>query len=349
VEEEVKEAKLESVDPDHLIPTGATLLNCACSDTPFGGYRKGKLVNLIGDSSSGKTLLGLTTFAEMSLHGKFDDYRFIFDDVEAALEFNLDYIFDRDISDRIEMGLVSSTIESFQANIMNVIKEGKPFVYVLDSFDALTSEAEEKRIKTAISPKKKKSFDDDEDTPTKGSWKTEKAKIVGEILRSICRDLKKVEGLLIIISQTRDDITAKFKKKTRTGGHALKFYSCHEMWLAIIPPPYKKKNIEIGIDVRAKVTKNKLTGKVRTVSFPIFNDYGVDDIRANVEFLVEENIWKQEKQTILADEFNIKGTIETVCKAIEAQRLEREVQSMVGGVWEAIQEDLKLGRRKKYE
>lgn len=341
---------IETVDPDHLIPTGATLLNCACSDTPFGGYKKGKLVNLIGDSSSGKTLLGLTTFAEMSLYEKFDDYRFIFDDVEAALEFNLDYLFGAPISDRIETRIVSSTIESFHTNIMKAIKEGRPFVYVLDSFDALTSEAEQKRADASAKEKKRKmkGEEEEEEKISKGGYKTEKAKLAGEILRTTCRDLKNIEALLIIISQTRDDITSKFKRKTRTGGWALKFFSCHEMWLAIIKA-YKKKEREIGIDTRARVSKNKITGKVRNVSFPIFYDYGVDDIRANVEFLIEEEIWKQEKQTITAVGFNIKGTIETVCKKIEEKRLEKELQTIVGHTWQAIEEEVKLGRKKKYE
>ena len=190
--------------------------------------------------------------------------------------------------------------------------------------------------------------DDEEEKVSKGGYKTEKAKLAGEILRTTCRDLKDMEALLIVISQTRDDITSKFKRKTRTGGWALKFFSCHEMWLAIIRP-YRKKDREIGIDTRARVSKNKITGKVRNVSFPIYYDYGVDDIKANVEFLVEENIFELQKQTIIMDEFNIKGTIDTVCKAIEAKRLEKPLQEMVGGCWQAIEEDLKLGRRKKYE
>ena len=82
--------EVSSVDPDWLIPTGSTLLNCACSDLHTGGYGIGKITNLIGDSSSGKSLLALTSFAEVAMYTRYDDYRLIYDDVEAALEFNLD-------------------------------------------------------------------------------------------------------------------------------------------------------------------------------------------------------------------------------------------------------------------
>ena len=96
------------------------------------------------------------------------------------------------------------------------------------------------------------------------------------------------------------------------------------------------------------MSKNKLTGKRRDVDIPIYNDYGVDDISANIDFLVDEGLWKKEDQTILANNLNLKGTKEVIIDGIEDQRLEKEVQKMVGAQWKTIEEDLRLNRKRRY-
>lgn len=349
--ERVKPREKENVNPDNLIPTSSTLLNCACSDCPTGGYGIGKLVNLIGDSSSGKSLLALSCFAEMAMFKKFDDYTFIYDDVEAALEFNLDYLFGTEVSSRIDMQITSDTIQDFYGNIIAAIKEGSPFVYVLDSLDALTSVEERKRAEAYTkSPDEKK-----------GSYKMEKAKMLTEILRVTARDIKKVEALVIIVSQTRDNVGFGFTDKTRSGGRALKFYSCHEIWLSVIKT-LKAKERAIGINTKAKVAKNKITGKVRDCLFPIYYDYGVDDLSANIDFLINSNVWQMGKvkrvnpktkpeeggRTIQASHFKLEGTKAKIISEIELRSLEKDLQLLVGETWNKIEEEIRLQRKPKY-
>jgi len=339
----IDKTEVSSVDPDWLIPTGSSLLNCACSDYSHGGYGVGKLVNLIGDSSSGKSLLALTCFAETYMFTKWNDYRLIYDDVEAALEFNVNYLFGVDIGQRIETDIISDTVQDFYANILKTIHDGRPFIYILDSLDALTSiEEQDRAMKIAglkkQSPREKQT----------GSYKTEKPKLVSEILRVIKREIKSKEALVIVVSQTRDNLGFGFSTKTRSGGRALKFYCTHEMWLSI-KETFKKRKIEIGVGSNVKVSKNKLTGKRRDVDIPIYNDYGVDDISANVDFLVDEGYWEKEKETILATDFKIKGSKATIIKWIEDKRLQYEVQKMVGEQWNVIEEDLRLNRKRRYE
>jgi hypothetical protein len=181
-----------------------------------------------------------------------------------------------------------------------------------------------------------------------GSYKTEKPKLASEILRVTAREIKSKEALVIVVSQTRDNLGFGFTSKTRSGGRALKFYSTHEIWLSI-KEPFKKKKREIGIKANAKVSKNKLTGKRRDVDIPIYYDYGVDDISANVDFLVEEGFWKKDKNTILANNLNIVATKDKLIEGIEKRRLEKEVQKMVGAQWKTIEEDLRLDRKRRYE
>jgi recombination protein RecA len=338
--EAFEEPMLEKIDPDHLIPTGSTLLNCACSDNPTGGYGLGKIVNIIGDSSSGKSLLALTCFAEMATHSRFDDYRLIYDDVEAALEFNVNYLFGGEVGSRIETNVVSDTVQDFYGNILKAIKNGRPFIYILDSLDALTSKEEIDRTKQYTQESKPGQKET-------GSYKTEKAKMISEILRVTARDIKTKEALVLVVSQTRDNLGFGFSTKTRSGGKALKFFSCHEMWLGI-REPFKKKDRIIGVKSNAKVTKNKLTGKVREVDIPIYYDYGIDDIGANIDFLVSEQHWKKTKQTIEASEFDMSGTRDTLIRNMEHYSHEKKLQKLVGTVWGKIEEELRLNRKRRY-
>ena len=82
-----------------FIPTGSTLLNCAISDDPFGGFKIGKIANLVGDSSAGKSMLAVTCLAEVAMYSRFDQFRLIYDEPEAAMEFNMNHLFGPDFGE----------------------------------------------------------------------------------------------------------------------------------------------------------------------------------------------------------------------------------------------------------
>lgn len=330
---------------DELISTGSTLLNLALSDSPDGGFSMGKMVNIVGDSNSGKTLLALSICAEMAKHKRFDKHRFIFDDVEAANEFDLSKMFGVSVASRIEPPSVdeeggskySDTIQDFQVNISRALSNKVPFIWILDSFDAMTSEEEKGRIQDKLKGK-----------DVGGTYGMNKPKIIGETLRMIIRDLKKTASLLIIISQTRDNINPmSFEKKTRSGGRALKFYATHEMWLAV-GEKFKSRDRIIGVESKVKITKNKLTGKVRQVSFPVYYDYGIDDIGSCIDFMVEEKFWHMNKQTIDAVDLELKGTRQYLINQIEKNNLESELKKVMAFSWTSIEDSLKLKRKPKY-
>lgn len=332
-----------------LLPTPSSLFNCACADRPDGALSLGRMINLIGDSSSGKTLFALATQAEAANDPRFEDYRLIMDDVENALAFDCSYMFGEKMACRLEPPAVdeggaplpSDTIEDFHCNILDALEDGRPFIYVLDSFDALSAEADNEKVDKFREARRK-------GNKTSGSYAMAKPKKSSEILRHICAKLKQTNSILIIISQTRDNIDPmSFEKKTRSGGRALKFYAFHEIWLAMagkIP----SKNRVIGNKVKARITKNKLTGKIREVEFPIYYDYGVDDIRSCIEFLVTEKYWTKTKLTIHADRLKISGTMDKLIREIEDRGLERKLRWEVGKAWMEIEEALKLNRKPRY-
>jgi len=339
-----------------LAPTPSTLLNLAMSDDPFGGAACGRMVNLIGDSSSGKSIIAFSLFADANKMEEFDDYRFIYDDAENANSFDEEYLFGKETADRIEPPSYttyddgeedptpSHTIEDFHCNIMDALDDERPFIYILDSFDAIDSEQDQCKVEEMRKARKKGNKD------TKGSYGLSKPRKSSEILRSIVDKVERSNSILIIVSQTRDNINPMSPQKTtRSGGRALKFYATHEIWLvnlkAIKNSKYKKV---IGHNVMAKVSKNKLTGKVREISFCIFYDYGVDDITSCINFMVDNGGWKKKKNTIEAKELKISGTKQKLVELIEKKNLEDKLKRCVGKLWNSIEEEIRLGRKPKY-
>lgn len=347
---EPKERRVREYSPEDLVPSGSTLLNLACSDQPSGAYGLGKIVTLPGTSSAGKTLLMLTTFAESNKMKHLDEHRFVYDDVEAALEFDTSYLFGESTAARIQEPPhgSSDTIQHFKANILSLSEAGKPFIYCLDSFDALSSDEElEKEMRKALAMAKS------EEAARKiaGSYGTEKAKIAGQVLRMVKQELSRTNSLLIMIQQVRQNIGAgPFQQKYVTsGGEAPFFYSTHQVWLSRVST-LKSKERKIGSEVKAEVKKNKLTGKLRDCSFQVFYDYGVDNIGSCIDFLVDEGFWKKSGQKINAVDLGFELARTKLIDEIEKDpELEQKLTQTTAEAWKEIEDDLRLDRRPKYD
>ncbi len=333
----IKEIENE-IDPKNLIPTGSALFNLMLSDHEQGGFGKGKVVNLIGDSFAGKTVFLLDTFAEICKHKRFEKYILKLNEPESALEFNIKKMFGSSLVKRLDiMEPPSLTVQDFQNDILDMIEKDKPFIYGLDSLDSLTTEEELAKADDKRKGKK-----------TSGSYGMEKAKIIGQMLRMIVAAIKETDSLLIIISQTRDNINPmSFTNKTRSGGKALKFYSAHEIWMAV-GKQLKEKDRQVGINTVIKVTKNKLTGKLRKISVPVLIDYGVDNIGSCIDFMIEEKAWPKTKNTIEAKGLKINGTRLSLIKQIEEGDMERDLFKLVGDKWREIEESVRVKRKPRY-
>lgn len=353
IQKKQQEEPVVKFNPSDFISSGSTLLNLAMTDHPFCAWQLGKMANLIGDSSSGKTFIVLTTFAEAAVNKHMKNHRLVFDDVENANEFNMEYLFGENLAERIEApaeteegdNLPSDTIEDFHDNILTNIENKQPCIYALDSFDALDAEADQDKVEEFRKARRK-------GTEAKGTYGMAKPKKASEILRQVVGKLKRTSSSLIIVSQTRDDINPmSFTKKTRSGGKALKFYATHEIWTAS-GGAIKKGDKVIGVKCIAKVSKNKITGKVREVQFPIYYDMGIDDIASCIEWLVKEGFWTQAKGAQAIDPKGtfdlVKGTKASLIAAIEKGCLERKLSMFVGKCWNEVEDSLKLNRKKRY-
>ena len=352
-EEVVKEAP-EKFSRSNYLSSGSTLLNLALTDNPFGAFRKGCYYFLVGDSSSGKTFLSCTSLAEAASSPVFKDHRFIFDDVENGALMDMEKFFGKKMADRLEAPRVvsgektfSSTIEDFYFHIDDALQDGRPFIYILDSMDCLTSEKESEEFN---SNKKKVRDGKSQD----GSYGDGKAKKNSTGMRTLVNRLKKTDSILIVISQTRDNIGfgAQFNPKTRSGGNALKFYATAEIWISVIKTITKTvqgQSRHVGKTIQVQTKKNRHTGREGKVTTPIYPSYGIDDMEGCIDYLLEEDHWKQNKAKIDAPELSFEGTKQKLIEKIEADGLEDKVRKIVGKVWCDIRDACAHKRKKRYE
>lgn len=342
-----------SISSKDYLSTGSTLINLACSGKSIGGFIKGNYFFLVGDSASGKTFLSLTCLAEASINPNFENYRFIYDNSENGALMNLEQFFGKKLAEKIEAPAkdedgspsYSSSIEEFYFNVDDAIKQDKPFIYILDSMDSLSSEDEINKFEET-----KDAFRKGKEVA--GSYGDGKAKKNSANLRRLISPLRKTGSILIIINQTRDNLGFGFGKKTRSGGHALRFYACLEIWSSIkskITKTVKGKKRQLGIECQVQIKKNRLTGKERTITIPIYHSYGMDDTGSCIDYLLEEEHWDIKGNTINAVEFDFKGTKDKLIDHIEKEGLEKDLRMIVGEVWNSIEEQCSIKRKNKYE
>jgi len=259
-----------------FIHSGSLLLNLALTGDPSGGLPIGGVVNYVGDSSTGKTLLAITAaaFIQNLPPRGYSGFQIAFDTAEEGLNKEFASKVGLDISN---IALKSSaTVEDFINNLSNFLENippGQGGFYVLDSMDALSSEAEL-----------------DRDPKESATYGTERAKKVSEMFRRCIHFLHEKATTLLIISQVRENISKlpyapKFR---RSGGKALDFYSDQIVWLAEVGKIKASNGLIIGIVSQAKITKNRFGPPFREVRIPILFDYGVDDIRGLLDFLLEK-------------------------------------------------------------
>lgn len=333
------------------LSTGSTLLNLACGNDAHVGLWPGKYYLVVGDATAGKTFLAMSILAEAVQNPDFDKYRLIYDNCEDGCLMDLDRLFGVGLRKRLEAPErasgsgrgYSSTIEEFYFALDTALTQG-PTIYILDSMDALTSAQEIEHF--AKLKKATKAA-----TAAPGSFGMSKAKKNSEYLRRTLKPLRESGSILLILSQTRDDLGFGFAKKTRAGGHSLRFYATVEIWASVvgtIKKSIRKKDRQIGVKVRWRVKKNRITGRLGEVDFELYPSYGIDDIGSCIDYLVDEGWWSMKGRTITAESMELSGTREKLISVIEDKGLEDGLHKEVGLCWAEIEDGGKLVRKGRY-
>jgi RecA/RadA recombinase len=336
------------------LSTGSTLLNMALTGKPNWGYLKGLVYDYVGDSRSGKTWLCLVALAEASLRPDFQDYRLIYDNVEKGALMNMTKYFGERMVKRLEPPAMtkdkqprySYLLEDFYFNVWNALDGGRPFIYVLDSMDSLTSGQELEKFQ-----ERKKAREEDKETT--GSMTDGKAKINSQNMRLLVGPIYERGSILLVIHQTRHrmGIGATYQPKTRGGGDAPTFYATMEIWTKVVGKITKHvngKDRQVGNYCEAETKKDRMGGKDRIVTIPILTSSGVDDVGSCVDYLVEEKHWTKGKSGIIAPDLELEGSREKIIRHIETEGLERDVQEIVADVWDEIERQCEVQRKNRY-
>jgi hypothetical protein len=308
------------------------------------------------------TFLSLTCLAEASISPAFDDYRFILDDVENGTLMDVERFFGQRVARRLEPPrgtrddpVYSEKIEHFYYHLDDALDKGRPFIYVLDSMDGLSSEDEEKKFAQHKKTFRKNEAREEpgEEEKAAGSFGDGKAKKNAANLRRIVPRLRKTGSILIIINQTRDNVgTFSFEKKTRSGGHALRFYATLELWSSVrekLKKNVRGENRQTGILTKVQVKKNRQTGRETSVEFPIYYSVGIDDVGGCVDYLIDEKHWQKAGPNVKAPEFDFSGTREKLIKKVEEESLEGKLRDTVAKVWHEVEEACKVERKRRYD
>lgn len=251
-----------------FISTGCKTLDLALG----GGWAEGRIINIIGDKSSGKTLQCIEASANFCM--KYAKAKVRYREAEAAFDKSYAEALGMPIH-RIDFGdKPLETVEDLFEDITYYCERATgPELYICDSLDALSDRAELGR------------------DINEGTYGAQKAKQLSQLFRRLTRVMAKSQMTLIIVSQIRDKMNIRFGKKvSRTGGRALDFYASQVVYLQQIKTlskTIKKIKRPIGIKILAKCDKNKVSLPFRQATYPIIFGYGVDDRQACIDFLKE--------------------------------------------------------------
>lgn len=238
-----------------------------------GGWARRRISNIVGDKSTGKTLLCIEACANFILSEP--KARIFYRECESAFDKQYAAAIGFPV-DKVAFDDSLETVEDVFEDLTNIIATAKwPSLYIVDSLDALTDRAEMAR---AI------------DAATFGAGK---AKQLSQLFRRLIRQLATKDVTVIIVSQIRDKIGAMFGRKvTRTGGHALDFYASQVLFLSqlgTIKKTIRKIERPIALQVRGMVDKNKVGLAQRQANFQLHFGYGIDDAEACVTWLKDHN------------------------------------------------------------
>jgi recombination protein RecA len=254
-----------AIEPLEAIPTGSVTLDMALG---IGGYPKGRVIEIYGPESSGKTTLAIHAIANVQKNGGIA----AFIDAEHAF----DRFYAQKLGVDIENLLISQPDNGEQALEIadNLIRSGAIDIIVIDSVAALTPRSE---IEGEMGDSKVGLH----------------ARLMSQALRKLTATISRTGCCCIFINQLREKIGVMFgNPETTTGGNALKFYASVRLDIRRTGQIKEGENVT-GNRTRVKVIKNKVAPPFKLAEFDIMYGEGISKTGEIVDLGVECNVIKK--------------------------------------------------------
>ena len=254
-----------SIEKVEVIPTGSINLDAALG---VGGFPKGRIIEIFGPESSGKTTLAIHAIAECQKTGGIA----AFIDAEHAF----DSFYAKKLGVDVDNLLVSQPDNGEQALEIadNLIRSGAIDIIVVDSVAALTPKAE---------------IDGEMGDSKVGL----QARLMSQAMRKLTSTISKTNCCCIFINQLREKIGVMFgNPETTTGGNALKFYSSVRIDIRRIQA-IKDGDQNVGNRVKVKIVKNKVAPPFRSCEFDLMFGEGISKLGEIIDLGVELNVIKK--------------------------------------------------------
>ena len=324
----VKNKKKYDGSTDVVVSTGSTLLDLAISGGRIrgGGIPLGILVEIFGPASAGKTVL----LCEIAGDIQRKEGNVMFHDPEARLNKQFAQMFD------VNFELVDYTTPDTVTEVFQSVRGWEPKGKIVngifaDSLAALSTDLEmENKEGDKMGMRRAKEF--------------------SEELRKTCRTLAKNNWLMVCSNQVRVNMDGYGQKYTTPGGLGVGFYSSLRLRAGNPEKIWVKQTIAgketkrcIGVETQVEVFKSSIWKPFHTAPVIVIFDYGVDSIRANLQYI--KDFTKNTQYTVNGRV--LANSMEKAIKIVESEGLEDELKNQTINLWEEIEKKFESERKPK--